>query len=455
MSNYDVLLDAYIKLFKERVALSERLIKPYLHVFLGQALCNYTRTDSNKKKEYYFRTSGYYSAIGETIVSNRINIFSYQSTGTGKGIVMKFNRTLFDAYGISSIYADSSVSSQWLKGGNDTQSKQTKWIDGTLQGYHCVMWSEGENIVQPNKQEYGDFGTTLRSVLDEPGEYSFGTRKDLNKDGTSPIFYTNASICSAAIINQTTLNNSILSNGTLQRFLLTYNLLSKEESAKLRDEIDNRDATTKYYNEKEEELKKFCDIAKGIITPLKNKNDHWNKIGFNLSIMKDYSRGRREIEDKILEQFPDGEKQNLMQGFFNRNIMYDKKIASQVAIINGCSEIGLDELKIGTEIAIKGMDAISSLFTKKYLPSLDKDDAVRLLIIYNAIELITQEGKVPTQSRLVFALLNLFKKDWDLGENRTKDFLTDLVAGKYLILKKGERNANIYQVPLTAANNPS
>jgi len=450
---YEEILTAYIKLFKSRVAKNEHQMLPYLHVFLGQALCDYNIKNDDADTQYYLQTSGYYTSASSTqtsIISNRINVFTYQDSGTGKGHIMNFIEDIFKTYRIPVIYADSSVNTQWLKGGNELVNNKLVWKPGALNIYKCLMWSEGEDIVNAKKQDYGNFSTALRSILDEPGRYTFGTRKDLTSDGSSPIYFTNCSLCTGAIDNSITMNKSILNNGTLQRFLIAYKSYNRKEFSEQRSTRDKLDGTTVYRKEKFDEIEDFCRLVKEIINKSRSKNAKLtNKISFNAKqLVDEFSPIRREEEEKILDMFTDGEKQKLMQAFLNRNVIIDKKIASQIALINCNENITFDDLKLGMNISLDSLRTIANMFSDKYIPTLSEDERTNLSMIYDAIRIMEKNNTAATQTHLIGVLARWTKGKWSLGRDATAEFIERMTKEGYLMKTDiKENNAKLYSIP--------
>jgi len=447
--NYLEIYDMFCKLYKSQIVMNEHMIDPYFHVFLGQALSDYSiRLLNEREKQYYKQSSGYYTSGVGAFVSNRINVFSYQSTGTGKGQTMKFIEKLFEAYGLYALYEDGSITPQKLKGGKEDIKGKKVMKEGVLQKYHCIMWSEGEDIVKTSSQEYGNFSTTLRSILDEPGCYTFGARKDLDVDGASPIFYTNASICTGSIVTDVTMNESVLHNGTLQRFLITYKRFTDKEFIDLRKKINELDGIVVYPSERAQELKEFSDCVKEMVHKSRVRCKYSNKIGFNKIDLTEYIAIRAEREAKLLKDFPEGTKKELLHGFLNRNIMYDKKIASQIALIDGHPEIVLDDLKMGMNKSFVCLEDMVRIFSEKYLPVISIDDRKRINLVYRAIEVCVANNKLPSQSMIVDTLQKFSRGEWDLSFHKTREFINKMYADGYILQNKiGKDNAKIYTIP--------
>ena len=424
----DELYKLWEEYMSEWVAGNEWLRKPYFYVLLGQLIHGYYYTGNRKS-------------------SWRTHLFSFQSSRSGKGQMMKathfmfqfFNKNIKSGKGYKSIYLDRSVTPSWLSGGIEeryesgvgvSKAKATKkrvMVPGALQTYDFIAWGEGESVIKPDNT-YGNISTLLRNALDEPGMVSLTARKDIDSSGVVPSYYTNASLCTGSIYNPELVTNSIINSGILQRFLITFKTFNGKEMIKLRKDIDKMETSAREWRSGD------VGIRKQFMEEFFNKK-YQKEVHFEPEISSDYSDYREGVEEKYMKGFY-GLKFETMQAFLTANRLFDKKIAATICAYDGRKEIDLLDLKKAGEITIPTLEYAKDLLFKKFIPGGTKDENKRMNIILKII------GNEEIEQKTIMSLLKMKKNQnlWDLGHNNTLKYLNTLT--KKGILKEIRRDRN-------------
>lgn len=369
-------------------------------------------------------------------VTTRENFFSIQQTGTGKGQSMSAIHEMFrylnernktrqaqkgeaisDDY--MSVFSQAEFTPQALVGGMMTRREGKKEVHyfkkGMLATHRLIVWGEGRNVLMP-QSIWGDTMSTLLGALDESGIIVPTSRKDLDDFGKMPEYRTNASLITGTN-DYIGVDINMLSSGILQRFMFSFRHFNKKECRDLRRRIIlNRrkvqQGDVSFFQ------KEFVDsfYSKPYSCKLEISSDKDNE---------DYAELKDKQAEEIDKEFGESTKKyQAMEGFLNRSIIHETKIATIIASLENEKYINYEHLKRAFELNTETIESARAIILGEYEPTKRPATMTR----YRIIEGILKKFVTMSQTRLVDELTReRAKGNWDIGKGKTREFLDDCV----------------------------
>lgn len=362
-------------------------------------------------------------------MSIREHLFITQQSGTGKSEAVKSAKLLLEKqFGqkarIITTATDASLVGQFTETQNG-KKRETKISYGALYDCDLLDWDEGSVVVKGGRFAE-NISDILQMAMDEPGFVS----KLLGRGVIE--FYTNASIV-AGSYEFDRFSTTMFEKGMLQRMLHTARIFTHEETIGM--------------NRAKIQLGKFRDIKSIMTYQTKFKEEFYSQqysptINFNKDANDQYEDDIiRFYEENVHSQYMD-RKQHALEGFYNRMDLHVRKVAAQVALLEGSDEVDYDHMKYGMQIAGNSIDSIKLLLDRTERRVQHKALLDRKKIVFEILK------KRPMNQTDLLSALRLKKTegDWDLGFNKSIEFLSGLVTCGDLRHEAGGSggNAKIY-----------
>ena len=375
---------------------NKHLKRILFHTFLGVIL--------NNKGINYIE-----SARHKTI---RISTFIIQDSGTGKSESMKALKEIVKYLGIATRFtqkdneASASGSVFMEKGSNKVVIKKGHLADKML---YC--WDEGSTLLETSA--YMDRMTDVfQGVMDEPGWVSKGMRL-----GT--VEYPSPSTIVAGSYMFGKFRDTLVKKGFLQRMYISYKEFDENEKRNMRIGVNllKRNVNFKRINELKSALRKTLQR----IEPPKD-----NHILFDPLDLVKFDKILEDVyQDRIEKQFL-GEKQTVLETFYNRLHTLIDKIAAQRAIVNGKKVVKYEDMMYGLQECGWHLKSLLNLFDYLYSGATMTQKESRETIVINNI---LQRGKRKlTQKEILNKTRELkIRGEWDLGYKRTIYLLERMV----------------------------
>ena len=413
MSNFDELFELWQDYFKERVVKNEHLIRPLFHSFLGIVL------------PVNIVWAGSYNSL-------RINIFSIQNSGTGKGQAMKALHFLIDWLGTKhSLDLKSSYTTKMtdaaLAGTVELLGRRSRReggnlniqpLRGALSKYNLICWDEGDIIFRniPYMETVRD---TLNMAIDEPG----WVNKELRLGSIK--YPTNTTIVAGSLLKHD-ISRSVVNEGFLQRMFLIYRNFTEQEL----DEID-KELIRLYqvnYRETEEKKERLYQKLKNVLDNVNKYNvqDAWSSkkvIRFDESILPEINRIKDNLKKEYFsEQFKDESFQETARSFYSRLHLPLNKIAAQRAIVNLSDNVGIEDFRYAAGVVKIHCESVFNL-----LENISRNVEFTTRPRENIILDILRNGK-KNRSEIIQMLHTMYQKGgWGLGLSGTKNLLKEMV----------------------------
>ena len=395
---------------------------PMFHIILGQ-LMNGMYLDSGKKKSW------------------RLHLFLIQTSRSGKGELMKAAKYLFVYFNkmmkseiFKSVYLSRDVTPQMLIGGNEQRiinlskdenktkkGKADVFIPGILENYCYISWGEGCDLINPGGKDYGNLKSVILNATDEPGFITTSARKDLSISGEISERITNSSLVTGTVPLKE-INDDLLQSGLLQRFLVSFKILSEKELDKLQEDVIMMGTNIADENEKtKEEFYNYFYLK-----------PYTNLVKFKEEDLIKYIKLKKEITQKYISNFI-GTKKEIMRSFIMSSVLFDKKIASQVAALEGREFVTFADLEYATTVTNITLDSITGIIHREYFYTKEKGQMTRQEIIINVIKDLEKDKEITNQKNIMKRLSKLKNMGkWDFGQNKTLEFIKDLVNDKII-----------------------
>ena len=231
-----------------------------------------------------------------------------------------------------------------LTGGNDDVPKNGSiariWKPGILESHAFFAWDEAKAILFAKDQEGAQQNTQLLSALDDPGKVSSSARKNVDEFGNDKDFYTTISLITGTTEVEG-LDQTLASNGLLQRFVIGYRKFTPDESLALRLEVNDSNAKPSDISDC---LKEYYDEL--ISHPVYRGNIEFSgeAIRFNgLKISEDDAYLRRMFMTGTAAY-------KIANTFLNRRTKFVKKAAAILASLDNVSVVSVEHMKKAHEL---------------------------------------------------------------------------------------------------------
>jgi hypothetical protein len=344
--------------------------------------------------------------------SMRQHIFMVQDSGTGKTQLMTALTDLISYLGIPcrrTIKDNEAALTGTVY--RDVGSGKTIKRKGALADLYSLCWDEGSVLLKSSA--YMDIVTdVMQGVMDEPGIVSKGMRL-----GT--VEYPSPATIIAGSYMFDAFETTLVTKGFLQRMFIFFKIFSEREKRNIRIGVNllkNAQNVEKIERIKEE-FRKLVDK----IPILVDKN-----IVFNMDDVKRFDNVLEDVYKKYIEYQFVGEKQKVLETFFNRLHTIIDKVAAQRAIINGKTEVEFEDMEFGLEISKYHLTSLLELFDYLYSGKIltYKDEREQII----AAKVKANGGEI-LQVELINQLLELKKVGkWDLGFNRTLQLIRNMIS---------------------------
>lgn len=387
--------------------------KLYFHIMLGCYL-----TD----KGFNYLESGQPKSV-------RMHVFSIQNSGTGKGQLMGSLHRMLTFLGMKSrkTIKDNEAA---LTGSvfRDKTSGKTIIKKGLLAELIASIWLEGSILLK--ETSYMDVMTDVfQVVMDEPGEVSKGMKLGVVE------YPTPATIIAGSYMFRE-FKSTLMKKGFLQRMFISYKVFTEKEERDIR--IGVNQLKTRRNPEKIEQ----CMVGLKMLLDRVEIRD--GPIRFNDLAVREFNDELEKVYQEYVHGQFVGEKQDTLKTFFNRFHCLIDKFASQVAIINGKDEVGMEELNYARTICEYHLNSILSIFdsmeTDKNINVVDNRENIILGMVRKGT------GRI-TQRELLDDLRQLKKRgNWDLGHNRSAIFLQSMVEDKLINFVLEKNNKKVYYI---------
>ncbi len=378
----------------------------------------------------------------------REHLFMLSPNRTGKGELMKSMRYFMNFVNekmgkkhLKYHYFANEPNPQQLVGGREMVGKN-KWEykPGLLKTYNFIMWGEGENLIKPISR-WGDMQNLILNALDDGSPISPTARKDMDKTGDIPTFYTNTSLITGTRPLQS-MNLHLSASGILQRFLFNNQNFTQQDYKDLRKEILKLASGKNIYLSREIKEKLFHTIY---------ENRYEKEIGFGEKAIKEYSEYKESLIEKITDDFNKQDlKTQAVQGFITGTYNHDKKIASMITSLEGEKFVFPEAFKIAANITQKSINSFTELIDDKYEPTKSQAKIKREQTIIKTLNI---SGGWMTRQQLLNELLSLRKQGfWDVGKNKTDIIIKELIKQKIINVTTKEKRKQIYHLNIKATN---
>jgi len=415
------LLDSLWTLWKEYVDYyvvgNSELKKIMFHVFLGVVLTTkgYGYAESGKKKSVRFHT------------------FMIQDSGTGKSQMMKAYHDLVKDYAGIEINKSSRArmtvkdNEASLTGSVYRDQRTSKIVKrkGMLHYLYTLCWDEGSILLKPSA--FMDIMTDVfQVVMDEPGRVSKGMKLGNIEYPTDVTLVAGSYMFDA-------FRETLITKGFLQRMFLFHKEFTPKEKRDIRIGVNLMKLHTD--PEKIEKIKRAIAVQ---IDRIPTLVDHI--IKFNREDVLVFNEELENMYGKFFDRQFGGEKQRVLETFYSRIHILVDKVATIKAIIEGKSEVDIEDLKYARMTCQMHIDSLLALFEflkagKVLTVPEERQNVILSLVRQN-------DGKL-MQKELMTRLKEM--KDagnWDLGMNKTLKLIENMERSSRVhvqILKKGAK----------------
>ena len=383
------------------------------HTFLGILLTQrgYNYIESAKKK------------------STRLHVFMIQPSGTGKTQCMGALHDLLRFLDVPSrmtikdneasltgtVYLEEEAKTKKRGIGGVITNKK-----GMLSFLNALLWDEGSSLLRKSNFMQ-DITDVFQGVMDEPGKVVKGMR-------LGQITYRTNTTLVAGSYMFPEFGQTLMTKGFLQRMFISKTDLSKKERRDIRIGVNLLKLGQDF--SKVDMIKRAIKTLVDKIPEPKDKIICFKKedvMKFNMVLEDIYT-------DKIEYQFV-GDKQDVLETFFNRLHLLIDKIASQRAIINGKKEVEYDDMMYAKELCEIHITSLLSIFDNVERGRVNNTQDKRKLIILDLIRNATN-GMVYKKD-LLNNLLDLKRRGgWDFGFKRSVVIIDELIKDNLIHMEK-------------------
>ena len=373
-----------------------------------------------------------------------------QQSRSGKGEILKAMIEMVDFFNSRSDeqvyrthYASNELNPQTLQGGyedrlvsNDKKrsNPERMFVPGMLSSYHVLAFGEARNILSP-QGKWGDIKSLLLNALDDNTPIGPTARKDLDEEGKLPTFMPISSICAGATLEKQ-YNIDLQTSGMMQRFLFCYKNISNKERVVINEGIA-RMGSSGGIDETLPMRQDFYDAY--------NSVEHPTKVVFeNLSSVKDdYIDYKNEQLQKMDYTFAKGDKGDVIQSFVTSSYVHDKKIAAIICALEGKEEVEFEHYKRAVDVTCMTIQSALDMLEINSTIGLPTDFKKRMKVV----ERFLRAKPNSTKGEIVKHLMNNIKKEeWDLGVNKTNNFIESLEKKEMVHVTRGDKNCKKYCV---------
>lgn len=386
--------------------------------------------------------------------SVRLHLFMIQDSRTGKGQLMsaltkllyefvpeksKIRKTVKDNESclcgtVYRLYSDVDIKNKkkGAEGKISPRSDEVVIKRGILSTLLALIWEEGSVLLKYSA--YMDIVTDVfQVVMDEPGHVSKGMR-------LKTIEYP----CNTTIIAGSYMfpefRKTLITKGFLQRMFLHYKIFGKKEKRDIRIGVN-----LLKLHKNPEKIKKIIEGIKILVSRIPERRDKdgivKKYVTFNDEDTISFNNDLEEIYKEYVEYQFVGEKQKILETFYNGLHSLIDKIAAQRAMVLGRGEVIREDMEYGKQMCMMHLNSLLKIFDYLIGGEIVTVPEEREKIVYTLIA--QSEGKV-IQKRLLEKLLERKKQGkWDLGFNRSLSLIKQMIENKKLHMEKGEHGRNI------------
>lgn len=396
------LFDLYEQAFRMRIIENDHLLRPSFHLLCSCIL------------EHCYVYAGKYKYT-------KTDVFIIQKSGTGKGEVLQLVDDIVRYLGLSSSYVQS-----FTEAGIIGTIQKIKNLPhprlGEIAKCVYVAFDEAKPLINPN-----DWSKEIKSVLN-----GFLESRYINRPmALGNLQYTGKAVLATGTFEFENMNNTLLEDGFLQRWLVTYHTFNSYDVLRINT--------------------KLTDIAKydyqQHMEPVFNKiKDKYEKIKQNL---KRYTQGLKRVirlddeavkylarevnsyhENYLIGKYKDEAVQSLIDSFIARSHFLGYRIASHYAVINNFDTINMEAVKYAVPLVKNHLISISRFVSDglelgKYnignrsMRDVAKKRATQLILEYIK--------KQPGSSKSDIRQYHQNSPTFPIGENATARLLNDLI----------------------------
>lgn len=392
--------DAWDSYFAKHVIKSEHLKKVLMHSMLGTMIPT-TFTFAGKR------------------ITSRLPVFIIQNSGTAKSVGMKATEKLLKKLGKSTLYT-LRVTDAKLGGSIDPPTKKNDEpveVPGLLNYLHFLAIDEGGILLRsgPYNENLIDI---VQQALDEPGQVSRAMKYGILD------YRTDTTIVSGSY-PRTEMGEIILTRGMFQRFYLVAYSFTDEEIK----EIDDG------FNELFDDL--TIDCSEEISSLKEELKDFPKSIEVDKSdLIRFYNEVLKEFRDNtIFKQYKD-EKEDILKSFWFRIRIKMLKFATHYAVLNGKTKIDYESLEYAFKFVQDEVRYVKQILEKTHI---DKSRSGK-----------DREGMVLRTLETPLSRPELLEKlkgkgNWDMGYNRTVEFLKQMEENGLLNVDRNQK-PHIYRL---------
>lgn len=391
---------------------------------------------------------------------SRFHTFLVWGSGTGKGELMKLQKDIIESFNVPNQppkylahYSSGEINPQALRGGMesryDPKAKKMlfRMIPGMLKNYCYIAWGEGDSLISTSSSyaNSSSLQNLILNITDDPGHVTFAARKDLDDEGRAQEYITFTNISAGSTPDIGGLNIALLKRGFLSRFIFDYEPSSDAREKELASYIASRPSVPENFSRFNELLSTFKDEF--------YTGKYEKEIHIPPAVAKEYAIYKLEeqklhgevIWERIINSMY-GDKKDILKSYFRRSIINDKRIAAQVAAINGQNEVDMEYLEYASKVTATALDSLGQFLSIH----LGKDEeSVLAQERKTVINVLHKHPKGLTQSQLVETLLKMRGIGmWTKGTNATRALIKKMVFEHMIKTERGERNAILYKAAL-------
>lgn len=277
-----------------------------------------------------------------------------------------------------------------------------------------------------------DYGLSLSDVLttatEDPGFTNTRSRSGRDERGENVTFPVNA-ILHVGSAPTLSINKNIFSNGLIDRFYVRYVRYSQSFA----DSVQK----SQVFNNSEEFKTRRRLLVKDFISKFYAK-PYQSKVRIPLKVIEQYSSHYMDWKKQFITNTYHGTRMSYLDAYFSGMIEYSLKAGVQIASIENQKEVSLDHLKYGFWVAKQSfpsfMDLIDDVIgTQTDFRKLQNIDTITSLV----------GNRKMTQIEILEELDKLVKvRKWDMGRNRNRDFLEEMVEREVLVRDCDRANHN-------------
>jgi hypothetical protein len=401
----------------------------------------------------------------------RIHVFSIGESGSGKTFSFRTQDDIMNAFSnVSSVgmlrskyrahLFPRTPTPQALAGGKDyVQSKDKPEVkievpkEGALRAYNVLTFGEASAILSSTgNDKSAELQNLLLSVLDDPCEYSQTARQDTNADSTFTKFSAKSNINASIVDTDESLRSiKTLKDGLLQRFLIDYMPFNAEKS-KIRNkqiaEISSAACTSAEQKFSSEELARdFAEAYLNCGTAYKMTAAIPAAVAKDYAIYRDTSKIGSSTRNEFVYDDASGIIGEILAASVNRAQLYEKRIATIRAIINGYDEVSLDDFEYACNVYNMSLENFAN-FLNDNIGTIPKDKrTAKQNVSAEILAILRRKGTRGATSASIKSELKGFESSTGISVGRLalNDVVNNLVKEHAIIREHGQKNSYIYK----------